>query len=232
MRKNDQPTRSTILGTLVDRAVSMPFSRPQVLRAGHRRLHVNGTWVTGTSICDDVRVAADGLSTALRSYDGGSVWPTAQFAVDANGPWGSALYEQFFDMAERDRRWVLDRLADTAETAAVYLKMRAVDDGWSWLWSQPTFAQPGKLRPSLTRPDLVAGLDWKRCIIIDIKSTGKTCLRDAIDATTQQRTFDDWAERLRLLRFCPLEGQVLAVSTEQDLYEWFVFTLSENRVSK
>ena len=92
---------------------------------------------------------------------------------------------------------------------------------WSWLWSQPSFARPGKLRPSITRPDLVGGLDWKRCDVIDLKTTSNWEMKTAVKPDVK-KSLESWSESLRALRFDPQHCLVLVVSTEEDdRWEWF-----------
>lgn len=56
---NDDPNRHTVLGTLTDRAICMPYAKPQVLRRGHRRqVGTDGRWQTQSSILEDTAAAA------------------------------------------------------------------------------------------------------------------------------------------------------------------------------
>lgn len=212
-----------MLGTLVDRAVCMPFAKPQVLRRGHRRaINEDGKWVTeATTIGEDVTDAVAFIVRSLESPRADRRWSKAEIALDPAGPWWSKTLDDFLALDDRAQDWVLDRLAITAEQAASCLQERAEAREWSWLWSQPSFARPGKLRPLITRPDLVGGLDWRRCDVIDLKTTSKWDLESVLKPDLQ-KSFDDWGASLRALRFKPQHCLALVVSTEEDdRWEWF-----------
>lgn len=65
----------------------------------------------------------------------------------------------------------------------------------AWLWSQPSFAVPGTSCPHITRPDLVAGLDDRRCLIVDLKRTSKSDLGTVV-MPTQDASFETWTKPL------------------------------------
>lgn len=205
---------------MVDRAVCMPFAKPQVLRRGHRRRKDDdGPWQTVASIREDV---ADGASFIVRALDSSSVdrrWSKAELALDPAGPWWSKTRDDYLELDEASQDWVLERIEGTADRAAAALQDRAEQRDWCWLWSQPSFGSPGKLRPTIIRPDLVAGLDWKRCEVIDLKTTGREELRSAASVSLK-KSFASWAAALRQLRFDPESSLVLIVSTEHDRWSW------------
>ena len=221
MSSTNRPTRHSVLGTLVDRSICMPYAKPQVIRRGHRRLRdeENGAWTTVASIREDVAAAAGFLHTSFEATDGTQEWSAAELAADPAGPWWSKPRDDFFALDSHDRDWVLDRLEETAHRAAACLEDEAVDRGWSWIWSQPSFAQPGKVRPTITRPDIVAGLDWKHCDLIDLKTSSQDELSRAVKPA-QKKAFASWTASMRALRFCPERCLALVVSTETDAWEW------------
>lgn len=215
----DDPSRYTVLGTLVDRAVCMPYSKPQVLRRGYRRFKdEEGSWTSVTTIREDVSDASEFLIEALASKRAGTAWSKAALAVDPAGPWWSKPLEDFLALVSSDRAWILDRLELTADLAAEAIEEEAVDRRWSWLWSQPSLATPGKLRPSITRPDLLGGMDWKRCDMVDLKTTA----RDDLQAVASGQTvrFERWAQALTAMGFTPEERGVLVVSSVDERREW------------
>lgn len=67
--------------------------------------------------------------------------------------------------------------------------------------------------PATTRPDLVAGLDWTRCLIIDLKTTKQREFSSAPRYKAQRQAFTTWAQYLRQLRFNPVSAEVLVAST-------------------
>lgn len=90
--ERDAITQYTVLGTLVDRAVCMPYARPQVLREGRRRRQkLDGSWETMTSVQEDVALAADFIVRSLQSPAAQKRWSPAELALDAGGPWGRKL---------------------------------------------------------------------------------------------------------------------------------------------
>lgn len=162
-------SREVLLGKLVDRAVSMPYAKPQRLRRGHRI--ARGECI---AILDDVLDGARFLhqcfqEQAERSADDG--WSTARLIADPAGPWWSELVDAFRDASELEKTWVLDQLVRTAALAGEALQESAIGERWLWLWSQPALATPGFKWPTITRPDLVAELPSRELILIDLKTT-------------------------------------------------------------
>lgn len=221
---SNAPTANTILGTLVDRAVCMPYAKPQVLRRGSRRHQDedSGQWRTVATISEDAAAAAEFLATCLTASGANRRWSRAELALDPAGPWWAKPRDDFLKLDTDARKWVLDRLEDTAVRAAGCLEDQAVDRGWAWLWSQPSFASPGKVRPSITRPDLIGGLDRKRCDVIDLKTTGRDDLRSTVKSD-QANAFRSWVTSLTAMGFTPVHCCVLAVSTTDDRFEWIEF---------
>lgn len=177
--ERDAISQYTVLGTLVDRAVCMPYARPQVLREGRRLQKLDGSWETMASVQEDVALAADFIVRSLKSPAAQKRWSPAELALDAGGPWWAKTRDIFFHLQEAEQEWVLDRLPPTAATAASAVESGSIMNDWSWLWSQPTLAAPGKLRPRFRIPDLIGGLNRKECDVIDFKTTIQTDLRDA-----------------------------------------------------
>lgn len=220
----DKPTKYTVLGTLVDRAVCMPYAKPQVLRRGYRRQKDEDSdhWTSVTSVREDVASAATFLVAVLKARGARGEWSRAALAVDPAGPWWSKTRTDFFSLAPGSRRWILDRLEVTADSAAMCIEEEAIERKWTWLWSQPALATPGPQRPSITRPDLIGGLDSKRCDVIDLKTTSTDDLQSVVKSG-QSGTFDRWAEALSAMGFVPEAQVVLIVSSTEDRWEWLTF---------
>lgn len=221
---SNAPTANTILGTLVDRAVCMPYAKPQLLQRASRR-HLDedsGRWRTVATIGEDVSAAAALLVTCLKASGADQRWSRAELVLDPAGPWWAKPRDDFLRLDRDGRNWVLDRLEGTAVRAADCLEDQAVERGWAWLWSQPSFASPGKVRPSITRPDLIGGLDRKRCDVIDLKTTCKDDLHSTVKSG-QANAFRSWATSLTAMGFTPVHCVVLVVSTSDDRFEWIEF---------
>lgn len=134
-------SKNAVLGVLVDRAICMPYAKPQLLSDGHRT-H-NGDQVE--SISSDTIDAAGFLRDCLSESAEASRdhhWSAAHLAVDPAGPWWSKTVHDFYGVTARDRKWVLDRLIPTVALAGEALTESAVDEQWTWLWSQPSLARP------------------------------------------------------------------------------------------
>lgn len=222
--ERDAISQYTVLGTLVDRAVCMPYARPQVLREGRRRRQkLDGSWETMASVQEDVALAADFIVRSLKSPGAQERWSPAELALDAGGPWWAKTRDVFFHLQEAEQEWVLDRLPPTAATAASAVESGSIMNDWSWLWSQPTLATPGKLRPRFRIPDLIGGVNWKECDVIDLKTTIQTDLRAAGKKMGERGQFEKWKEILSAMRFEPRNSSVLIVSSLEDDYEWVAF---------
>lgn len=217
----NHPTKNTVLGTLVDRAVCMPYAKPTALRGGCSVL-------TGLRIVDDVCEAADFLVEALADSDAAENWSPARLAVDPAGVWWSKPLHDFITLvddagpeggpAETAQQWVRRRLRIAARRAGEALQECAEAEGWQWLWSQPSFASPGDRIPRIVRPDLVAGTGTKQCLVIDLKTSRARGLRGVIrDTEKQAEDFRVWARHLSGLGFEPIESWVLAVSSRARL---------------
>ena len=202
-----------VLGTLVDRAVSMPYSKPQLLRQG-RRISWNPD---KRSIVDDAIEAAVFLQKVLTARGVKHEWSKAVLAVDPAGPWWSKTRDDFCDaLSPDDQEWVTKRLVPTVSLAAQWIQDAARAERWTWLWSQPSFAVPGDDIPVITRPDLVAGYSATRCLVIDLKTTsGKL---DEVPWSTDR--FGDWTDHLSAARFDVVGRWVLAVPTDRTEALW------------
>ena len=218
-----QVTEATVLGSLVDRAVSMPFTLPQVLRKGHRRMLIEGKWTTCASIAEDVGTAARLLKESLMTLAASSASRTSAL-VDPAAPWRATNGVGFHELLNGEQDAIVDKLVPTALKIATHLERKAVDEKWAWLWSQPTLFKPGSMLPATTRPDLVAGLDWKRCLIVDLKTTKQREFNSALRHKAQLEVFTTWAEHLRQLRFNPISAEVLVASTVDSNCQWFDFS--------
>jgi hypothetical protein len=220
-----RPTRYTVLGTLVDRAICMPYAKPHVLRSGHRCRwdEDRREWVEQATIRADVDQAASLIVSSLESSTAQRDWSKADLALDPAGPWWSKVRDDFFDLDDDSREWVLDHLNATSDRAAERVQERAKQHNWEWLWSQPSFAVPGRDYPCITRPDLVAGLSSTRCVVLDLKTTSKYDL-SAVAGTNQEQSFGDWTKYLKAMGFDPVGQWVLAVSTVEERAEWIEFS--------
>ncbi|NYI66100.1 hypothetical protein [Spelaeicoccus albus] len=210
----------------------MPYAKPQVLRRGHRRHRdaEDSHWKSVATIREDVGQAASFIAGSLKSRGARRAWSTAEVALDPAGPWWPKPRGDFFELDSESREWAMERLETTADRAAECLQDEAVDRDWGWLWSQPSFAAPGKMRPSITRPDLVGGLDRTRCDVLDLKITSQADLGPAV-TEKQTKSFLSWATSLRALGFAPMNCWVLAVSATDERYQWTEFpTAAEDTV--
>ncbi|GAB3252496.1 hypothetical protein [Arthrobacter pigmenti] len=176
------------------------------------------------TIREDVGEAASFIVRSLKVRGACREWSKAELALDPAGPWWSKPRDDFFGLDENCRAWILDHLETTAAQAAGCLQKKAEDRSWTWLWSQPSFAFPGKLRPSITRPDLVGGLARARCDILDLKTTSKDDLA-AVVKDDQSETFLSWAGSLSVMGFTPVQCSVLSVSTAKDRRKWIEFPM-------
>lgn len=94
--ERDAISQYTVLGTLEDRAVCMPYARPQVLREGRRRRQkIDGSWETIASVREDVALAADFIARSLKSPAAQKRWSPAELALDAGGPWWAKTRDVF-----------------------------------------------------------------------------------------------------------------------------------------
>lgn len=207
-----QPSRFSVLGLLVDRAVSMPYAKPQRLDAGWRVSYNN--WQA--TIQQDVDEAAAFLKRALTAKNAEYQWSKAELAVDPAGPWWSRTRDDYFALTNKDRDWIMERLAPTSRSAAASMLRYAETERWDWLWSQPSFVKPGGVRPAITRPDLIAGFGPSRCIIVDVKTTS----HDVGNVKYSRNSFQTWTHNLDALGFDVTGTWVLAVSSEGDDTRW------------
>lgn len=202
----------------------MPYAKPQVIRHGHRCDWDQDArrWLPLGSIRNDIGDAASFIVECLSARGAQLNWSKAELALDPAGPWWAKARDDFFELGTGSRNWILERLNATACLAAERLEAAAIDESWKWLWSQPSFATPGKRYPSITRPDLVAGLSARRCLVIDIKSTGKPDLYSVV-GDKQHASFDTWTGHLKVMGFNPTERWVLSVSTKRRRSKWIEF---------
>jgi hypothetical protein len=192
----------------------MPFAKPQVLRGGRR-----GKIPLSTDVGD----AAKLLTVALREPGACDEWSRAQLSVDPAGPWWAKAQQDFFGLSIPHQEWILERLAPTALHAARVIETAAIKEGWTWLWSQPSLVAPGKPRPRVTRPDLVAGIRDEKCLIIDIKTTAQEDLRKVLgwyNGRALRASFVTWRQTLTALGFDPAGSWVLSVSIDGRRSKW------------
>jgi hypothetical protein len=208
--------KAKVLGSLVDRAVSMPYSKPKRLEDGYRlewdaekrRLYKE------RSIAEDTADAAEFLRSALTDPSAKDPWSKAELAVDPAGPWWAKTRDDFCGLTPKPNAqdWVIDRLAATVKRAANAIQAAAVAEQWTWLWSQPSFVLPGRNYPRITRPDLVVGLSPTRCLVVDLKTTSGEL--DDVDRSIDD--FNVWTGYLEAAEFEVVGRWVLAISTVQD----------------
>jgi len=208
--------QAKILGSLVDRAVSMPYSKPKQLEDGYRL-----EWdaekrrvYKARSIAEDAADAAEFLQSALTDPSVEDDWSKAELAVDPAGPWWAKSRNDFCGLTPKPgaQNWVLDRLTAAVARTANAIQAAAVDEQWKWLWSQPSFAVPGKNYPRITRPDLIAGLSPKKCLVVDLKTTSDELggVNWSID------DFNVWTGHLEAAGFDVVGHWVLAISTRKE----------------
>jgi hypothetical protein len=174
-------------------------------------------WLQAATLQEDAEHAARFLHASVMSDTAQEEWSPARLSVDPAGPWWSATVDEFRSLdAARERDWVLGRLIPTVKTAGCDLTRAARSEKWRWLWSQPSFVQPGDERPQISRPDLVAGLSAHRCLVVDIKTTSGSL--SAVDY--HPTSFDLWANNLTSLGFTVVGSWVLAVSSVEPASEW------------
>ncbi|MGJ9373768.1 hypothetical protein [Nesterenkonia sp. CF4.4] len=177
---------------------------------------------TVAPISEDAAAAEEFLVTILTESHADSRWSTAELALDPGGRLWAKPRDDFFQLDNDTRTWVLDRLQVTALCAAESIETVAVARDWAWLWSQPPFASPSKLRPSITQPDLIGGMDWKHCDVTDLKTTGEDDLRATVNSG-QAKAFGSRVASLRALGIIPERCYALAVSTADNRYGWIEF---------
>ena len=211
-------TKHTVLGSLVDRAICMPFAKPQRLGQGYRLCWdvASHQWFQVATLEEDAEHGARFLHASVMSDNAEEEWSPARLSVDPAGPWWAATVDEFRSLDVRERGWVLRRLIPTVKTAGCDLTQTALSERWQWLWSQPSFVQPGDKRPQISRPDLVAGLSAHRCLVVDIKTTSGSL--SAVDYNPA--SFDLWAKNLTSLGFTVVGSWVFAVSSVEPVSEW------------
>lgn len=204
------PTSHTVLGTLVDRALCMPYAKPTRLARGI-------SMDTNTLIADEVDQAAAFLLEALQDPDAAEAWSRAELSVDPGGPWWAKALSDYLGLSQREQDWVRSRLQLVASRAGAAVQEAATTEAWSWLWSQPPLLAPRsghESRPRIVRPDLVAGLKGDRCLLVDLKTRGRAeAVPRGETRYGQTRAFQEWAKLLRASGHEAKEAWVLAVSS-------------------
>lgn len=179
---NKKPTWSTMLGTLTDRSLTMPFVKLQVIKGGRIARYDGCNYVPEESLTKATDDAATFLVKCLSPQSGfEELWSPARLAVDQAGEWWSKSVDDFMCLSENDRDKVRQGIRPCAAAAAHELETTANRNSWIWLLAQPSlvtprlvkFANQKRFYPALTRPDLVAGLSPERCLLIDLKTTSR-----------------------------------------------------------
>src|SRR5664279_1885190 len=176
-----------MLGTLVDRAVCMPYTKPKDLTRPRQ------------SIIGDIQLASDFLHRCFSQPENvglDDLWSDAHLVADPAGPFWDDTVRDFYRLPETDRAWVLEKLRPTVIVArdALYDAAREEDYRWTSLMSQPQLLTPGKRVPSITRPDLIVGLGGKRIDLIDLKTTSSASRK-------YSGKFEQWKTTLETLGF-------------------------------
>lgn len=205
MRTTHSSALRAVTGILIDRAVSMAFTKPQVICDGFIRKHAEASPIT-----DEVQDAVDLLVTALEHGDLTDDWSLAEALIDPAGPWWSGPLVDFQKLRTHDRESAIAALRHHAPEAAQALQELAKQQGHTWLWSQPPLATPRTpTRPDITRPDLLAGLGATECQLIDLKYTKRSA--SSIRADPHLRAmFNRWDGHLTRNRFKVTDWYVLA----------------------
>jgi hypothetical protein len=206
MDEEPPPSKYKQIGTLVDRAISMPYAKPQALWRGCR---VTYDKTPDVPIPNDIADSADFVVSTL-SVDQGKAkadWSPARLAIDPAGPWWSGPVDDFYQLTPKDRQWILKRIQASAGIVADQLFESAKEERWTWLWSQPSLVKPGTVRrPRITRPDLVVGLSGEECMLVDLKVTTDELSR----VKYSEGSFDTWTAAIRGMGFIVNERWVLA----------------------
>lgn len=163
-------SRESVLGTLVHRAVFMPFAKPKELRrlksGGSLNIdpcqdRVTGDW-SGEPIPDAVAAAValleDAIGESLDGYGERTTWRAKlELVADAGGAWWSGPATDFRDLERSDRDWVSRRLKPAAAKVAEWLSQTAAEEDWKWIWSEVPLWSWASPRPTVTRVDLLVG---------------------------------------------------------------------------
>jgi len=185
---------AAVLGTLVHRAVTMPFAKPQHLRDGRfgkRRIkvgdaieHAADLLVTALTrpderefraidqvIADSVNdpLVARRLRRELTPYGGGSL---ASAIIDGGGKWWSGPLSEMEKLTDDDEEAVLGMLPEAAARVGTVVENAAVENGWNLLWSEvPIVTNAAGTYLTIRRPDLLArkpGTRRPRILLIEL----------------------------------------------------------------
>lgn len=246
-------TKFIVLGSLVDRAVSMPFTKPTILNSSGKT--IRGKLKEETRISSEINESAGLIHNVLEflheeSKHVGSPCKEdrcdeARYLVDPAGYWWSALLDDFLSLEicldsrpacskqkPCDRHWVLDRLKPTTKTAAREIEKEAAHQEWTWLWSQPSLVKTVAGLPKITRPDLIAGISGSGCIVFDLKTTKNIdeYYESKEKYEDQKETFSDWRKLLKGQALVSNQSCALVVSSVNERAVWFDFDrINESR---
>lgn len=178
--------RESILGTLVHRAVFMPFAKPKELRRPRSGgpLIIDPHWDNGVrdwsgepvsdAIAAAVALLEDAIGESIDGYREETVWRAKlELSADAGGAWWSGPARDFRDLEPSDRDWVSRRLGPAAAKVAEWLSRTADEEDWKWIWSEVPLWIWSMPRPMVTRVDLLvgAGEGGARGYAFDLKVT-------------------------------------------------------------
>lgn len=182
----DQPTRHTVRGALVHRAVGMRWAKPAPPEA----------------VWEAVTLSAGALVTALRKPDRENFFSSARALSDGGGAWWSKIVDDFATLADEDREWVLDHVAKPAKAAGRALADAALAETWRWMWSEmPLVGGSVPRRPIVSRPDLVVGIGGDQVLVVDLKL-----------GHYAEPPFALWSQRLAKVGLTAIENWVLEVN--------------------
>lgn len=211
MAKGKSKSKEMILGTLVDRAVSMPYAKPMDVSNWRKQ-----------NCASEVKLAAKLLKTALKEVGAEENWSTADLVIDPGGPWWSDTLRDFFNLSKSDMDWVLQRLIRVSSRASMAIDKAWEEDldlgsRWKWIWSQsPLIVRPGKYGsiPRISKPDFIVGVGGKRCELIDLKVTSRKLNEIDLDYFSGVLRFQEWQKVMESVGFRVDSKWILAVSSK------------------
>lgn len=177
MSNNNKTTQSQLLGTLVHRAVAMPFQKPQKLSFERNWAQRKNKEVVvrlegpNESLREAVKASLKILLTDLKEVDRdmykGRFRQIEDYSlvdvIDAGGSWWSRAAQDFAELDDDEREWVLKRLERCVLDVAKWMEREAWENNWKWIQSEmegtiwPDSDEVETSGYSRSRVDLVVG---------------------------------------------------------------------------